>query len=377
MIALGNAIRSYTTGYIENMKDRLEYIVDFMYDNYDALNEAKTCELLCDIFTAEGFTVNRDIAGIKNSFKASFGSSGKTIAYICDYDSKPAAANVCSHNFTSAMNAGAALGLKRAIKEIEGTVVVFGCPKNSKAAMLDNGQFEGVDAVICGHASTKTYESGTSLGCSYVDFTFRSKKNNPKIDVQSSANLQNPSILLLNLIELYKSNYTGEAIITGAIENKFGCDGTTIEESKCKLTIKAFDKDFIEFTKNKLLEGAKFCASFYDFNVKHTQNHCNYTPLKTHSELSKIASHNLKECGIINIHAPVTLTEGVDLGIISEKIPTINPGIGICKKETSFTVVEFNKTAKSPHSKENMVKAACALALTGVDVIQSPNIINA
>jgi metal-dependent amidase/aminoacylase/carboxypeptidase family protein len=273
------------------------------------------------------------------------------------------------------MNAGAALGLKRAITEIGGRVIVFGCPNGSKLNMLNNGEFDDIDAVICGHAATKTYESGTSLGCTYVDFTFRNKKSPSKIEAQSMVTPQNPAIQLFSLIETFKANYPGKVLINGTLENKIGCDDIVPGETKCSFSIKAFDKTFIDFARNKLVESAKFCARFYDCSLRYNNSHKSYLPLKTHNELSKIASHNLQERGIINIHGPVTLSEGFELGNISAGIPTINPGIGICKKDSTFTVSEFNKTARSPHAKENMLRAACALALTGVDAIQNPELL--
>lgn len=375
MIALGNTVRACTTGYVENVKEQLEYIVDFMYDNYDSLNEATTCGLLCDLFSKEGFEIERNLLGLKDSFKASFGNEGPTIAYICEYSSNSTASSKCSHNYTSAMNAGAALGLKRAINEIGGRVIVFGCPQNSKVPMLNNGAFDNIAAVICGHAASKTYESGSSLGYVGIDFTFHSKKILSKIELQSTINPQNPAIFLLNLIEMHKATYPAKSIISGVIENTFTCNSLIPEESLCKLTINAFDEEFVEFTKSKIIEGAKFCGKFYNCNIKFNQSSHNYLPLKTHTELSKIASHNLKECGIINIHGPITLDLGIDLGNISAMVPTINPGIGVCKNETNLTSDEFNKNAKSSYSKENMIKAACALALTGVDVIQKPEVL--
>jgi metal-dependent amidase/aminoacylase/carboxypeptidase family protein len=236
--------------------------------------------------------------------------------------------------------------------------------------MLNQGEFDGIDVVISGHASTKTYESGSSLGCAQLDISFKAKKNLSTQEMQNTINTQNPSLLLFNLTELYKASYPLKGIITGVMENKLSCDSLIPLETICRFKIKATDKGFIEYTKTKLIESAKFSARFYDCNIKYNQIESSFIPLKTNSELSKLASHNLKECGIINIHAPVIHTEGLDLGNVSVKIPTINPGIGICKKETNFTIEEFNKTAKSSYAKENLIKAACALALTGVDVIQ-------
>jgi metal-dependent amidase/aminoacylase/carboxypeptidase family protein len=369
---MGDTVRACTTGYIQNLKNRLEYIVDFMYDDSGSLNEERSRTLLCDLFTSEGFNVEKDVYDVKNSFKATYGNEPTGIAYICDYDSNSKVSNVCSHNFTSAMNAGAALGLKRAITEIGGSVTVFGCPSNSKIKLLNMGAFNGTNAIICGHATYKTSESGSSLGSTSIDFTFKRKKSGNEIEVMGIASSLNPCILLFNLSELFKANYPAKFILNYTIKNN---NDFTPEETSCSFTVKGCERNIINFATEELIECAKFAARLYGFTVKCNKAEHSYEPLKTHPELSRIACHNLKECGITNIHAPVIIGEGIDLGNISNMIPTINPGIGICKKDLNLTAEEFNKTVRSPFSKENMIKAACALALTGVDVIQKPEVL--
>jgi len=369
---MGNTIRSSTTGYIENIKNRLEYIVDFMYDDSDTLNEERSSGLLCDLFTSENFTLERNIFDVQNSFKASYGNGGPKVAYICDYDSTFKSSNVCNHNFTSAMNAGAAVGLKRAVSEIGGQVIVYGCPSNSKIKLLSKGAFNGVDAVICGHATYKTSESGSSLGSANIEFIFKRKKVVTGAQIKGIASSLNPCILLFNLSELFKANYPAKFILNYSIKND---NDFAPEETSCNFIVKGRDKNIINFAADELIECAKFAARLYGFTVKCNKSDNKYEPLKTHAELSKISCHNLKECGIVNIHAPVTISDGIDLGNISNLIPTINPGIGICKKETNLSPAEFVKNARSPFAKENMIKASCALALTGVDIIQKPDIL--
>lgn len=376
MIFLGNAIRSFTTGYVESIKDRLEYIVDFMYGSSEPLNEEKSCGLLCDIFSSEGFDIKRNISDINNSFRSSFGNGSPTIAYICNYGCDKQSLSRYSHNFTCAISTGAALGLKRAIGEVGGKVVVFGCPSDSKIEMLNKGEFNDINAIICGHASYKTSESGSSLGCKTIDFIFKRKKSNSTIEAPSISNAISPCTLLFNLSELLKANYPGKVIINGVIKNIMNSADLITEETECSFSVKGLQENIIDFVSNELIDCAKFSGKMYECNVSYSQSKNKYIPLKTHSELSKIACHNLKECGIINIHAPITISDGIDIGAISAVIPTINPGIGISEKEVQLNYDDFNKRAKSPYAKENMIKAACAFALTGVDVIQSPDILN-
>jgi metal-dependent amidase/aminoacylase/carboxypeptidase family protein len=100
-----------------------------------------------------------------------------------------------------------------------------------------------------------------------------------------------------------------------------------------------------------------------------------YMPLKTHHQLSKIACHNFKERGITEIHGPVTVPTSLDIGNISHRIPTINPYIGICEEPVRYYTKEFSDCTITSYAKETALKAAVALALTGVDIIQSPDIL--
>jgi metal-dependent amidase/aminoacylase/carboxypeptidase family protein len=145
-----NNTRYIVAGYVENAKDRIEHIIDYLYKNPEvSFNEYKASELLCSILSEEGFQITKDAAGVKNSFTAVYGTSKPRIAYICEYDAADGIGHGNGHNITAAINTGAAIGLKRIVDEIGGSVMVIGCPAeekhHTKVLMLNNGIFEGID----------------------------------------------------------------------------------------------------------------------------------------------------------------------------------------------------------------------------------------
>ncbi|EYE89847.1 hypothetical protein Q428_00020 [Fervidicella metallireducens AeB] len=377
---MSNAVRAMVAGYVENFKDKLEYIVDTLYKNPElSFNEEKSSEILISILKDEGFKITENVANINYSFKAEYGSSSPKIAYLCEYDAVKNMGHANGHNITSAINLGAAVGLKRGIEKIGGSVVLIGCPAEnkypSKIVMLSEGVFSDVDAIICGHAMDKTCESGSSLGMSIVDLTFIGRQAHSSLNLKEGINAITPCVMLFNLIESLKNKYHHRGFINGIITNG-GDDISLIPgEVSCSFMVKSADKKVISDILNQIINSADFTAKLYNCKVDYKVSEHEYLPLITNHDLSTIACHNLKERGIINIHGSITSLASLDIGNVSQIIPTIHPYIGICEEPTQYYSKEFADCTITSYAKENMLKAACALALTGIDIIQNPDII--
>lgn len=260
--------RFLVTGYVENSKDKLNSIVDYIYKySKSPDNKINPSEFIIAILKKEGFYIKKDTHSIKNSFIAHYKDKSPKVLYICQFDEIQTGRG---SNIGSAINIGAAIGLRRILDDIGGSVFLFGCPiSNKKCSVLELqklGTFDKMDAVICAQAFDRTCQSGSSLDSSFL-------------------------------------------------------------------------------------------------------------PLKTHPELSKVLSHNLKESGIINVNGPIDTLKPQGLGNISHKIPTVSPYIGICPEGVLYGTREFDECTIEEFSKEIMIKAACALALTGLDIIQMPSIL--
>lgn len=139
-----------------------------------ALREVESADLLADILEAEGFTVERGVAGMPTAFVASYGSGEPVIGILAEYDALPGVGNAavprkearkdgvtsgqgCGHNLFGAASVGAALALKRAMaaQGTGGTVKLFGSPAEEtvvgKVYMAKAGLFDDADAVLEWH----------------------------------------------------------------------------------------------------------------------------------------------------------------------------------------------------------------------------------
>jgi amidohydrolase len=112
-------------------------------------------DLLTNVLEGEGLDVERHAFGLDTAFAATAGSSGPTIAVLCEYDALPGIGHACGHNIIATAGLGAGLAAAAIAEEAGGRVIVLGTPAEEggggKIKMAQRGAFEGVDAALMVH----------------------------------------------------------------------------------------------------------------------------------------------------------------------------------------------------------------------------------
>lgn len=143
-----------------------------------ALEEVRSAKALADFAEAEGFTVERGVAGLPTAFVASYGRGRPVIGVLGEYDALPglsqkprsakealepgAPGHGCGHNLLGAAALGAALAVKdlMAAGKLEGTVRFYGTPAEErvggKVYMVREGLFKDLDVCLNWHPGDKT-----------------------------------------------------------------------------------------------------------------------------------------------------------------------------------------------------------------------------
>lgn len=140
--------------------------------------EVKSSALLQDRLKKNGFTVKPGVAGMPTAFVASFkNGAGPVIGILAEYDALPGlqqdavpvrretpgkdAAHGCGHNLFGAASVGAAIALKQWMieKGVKGEIRVFGAPAeeggSGKVYLVREGLFNDVDTVLHWHPSDR------------------------------------------------------------------------------------------------------------------------------------------------------------------------------------------------------------------------------
>ena len=150
------------------------------------MQEFKSSGLLIKTLEEEGFTVQRNVAGMPTCFTASWGEGKPVIGVLGEFDALPmisqkalvpkkdplvtgAPGHGCGHNMMGAAGIASVIAVKRSMEKhnIKGTIRFYGSPAEetviSRPYMVKAGLFDDVDAVIDNHAGSG-FETGYGVG---------------------------------------------------------------------------------------------------------------------------------------------------------------------------------------------------------------------
>jgi amidohydrolase len=151
-----SAVKERIKGEVES---RAEVLIDASHQihahpelNYE---ERFAHDLLTSVLAGEGLAVDEHAFGLETAFVARAGSSGPTIAVLCEYDALPGLGHACGHNIIATAGLGAGLAAAAIAEEVGARIVVLGTPAEEggggKILMAQRGAFDGVDAALMVH----------------------------------------------------------------------------------------------------------------------------------------------------------------------------------------------------------------------------------
>ena len=138
-----------------------------------AFEENQSSKILADYAEAQGFKVERGVAGEPTAFVATYGSGRPVISVLGEFDALPGLSQKteptknpvvdgnpghgCGHNLFGAASLGAAIAIKEQIEngKLKGTVIFFGTPSEEKYFgkiwMVKAGLWDDVDVNVSWH----------------------------------------------------------------------------------------------------------------------------------------------------------------------------------------------------------------------------------
>lgn len=142
------------------------------------LQETRSAQELITVLEANGFQIDRGVAGMPTAFVATFGSGRPVVGILAEYDALPGlsqdaspdrkerpgvtAGHGCGHSVFGTASTAAAIAAKRAIESgaARGTIRLYGTPAEEtgigKTYMLREGMFKDADVILSWHAADTT-----------------------------------------------------------------------------------------------------------------------------------------------------------------------------------------------------------------------------
>ncbi|WP_225803304.1 amidohydrolase [Streptomyces sp. NK15101] len=353
-------------------------------DPETAYEEHRAAGLLAGELEREGFEVRRGVADLPTAFVARAGSAtggreGPSVALLMEYDALPLLGHACGHNLIAAAGLGAALAVRAALGEVEGTLLAVGTPAEErgggKVAEVAAGVFEGVDAALMFHPGVHDWTWAPLTASAQVRVGFHGRAAHPTGSPTEGIDALGALIQLFNTLGVLGRRLPTGSHVQGIVTDGGRATNLVPAYAEGLFGLRGETTSALERLVEELRSCAEGVALATRTRVEVTDVGGRYEHFRDNEVLSALFAGHLDRAGI-RLSEP---TAGVylgssDFGNVSTRVPGIHPWIAIMGPEASDHTPEFAEAAAGPRARHVMSAAAEALACTAADVLLRPDV---
>ena len=366
---------------LEIRRSELVRLSSDIHDNPElGFQEVKAVSWLSNYLENNGFCVEKGVAGLATAFQATYGEGKPKIAVLAEYDALPGIGHGCGHNIIAASAVGAGVASKIVVDNLGGSIIILGTPGEEtfggKIDMIKAGIFDDVDVAMMVHPSVLNMAIYRTLACLPLEVEFFGKAVHAAIHPAEGVNALEAIILAFNSINSLRQHIKEQARIHGIITNGGEAPNVVPAYSAAKFIIRAPDYAYLEELQGKVLNCFKGASSASGARLKYRWGEKVYAPIKNNVAMARLFSDNLELLGrkldIFDSQGPFGSS---DIGNVSEVVPSMHPMVAIASPPVSLHSTEFASAAASEAGYQGLLDAAKAMAMTVVDIIGRPGVL--
>ena len=376
------------------LKDTLARAVDRLGDDLEKLShrihanpelgyqEVKAAAWLTEFLDAQGFKVERGVAGVETAFRATIETGdGPTIAILCEYDALPQIGHACGHNIIATAGVGAGAGLAAVRDKLpKGRVQVIGTPAEEggggKVKLIEGGVFKGVDAAMMVHGFDRWIGHSDLLGIVRVGFEFTGKAAHASADPWEGVNALDAAIQTYNNVAMLRQQVRPDARIHGIITHGGAAPNIIPEFAAAIFYVRSINIAYMWELQKRVIRCAEGAAKAAGCELKVIEHRDTvYEPMKRNRALLDTFRANLTTFGVTESPEPTDRMGSSDVGNVSQVIPAIQPMVKIAPDGTPIHSRAFEAAAKSPLAREGMLISAKTMAMTVCDLLADPALV--
>jgi amidohydrolase len=366
---------------VEDWRQELIRLADQIHANPEvAFEEHESAALLSQTLEANGFIVERGVAGLETAFVATRTGKpgGPRVAFLAEYDALPGLGHACGHNLIGTSAVGAALVLATALPELAGTVQVIGTPAEEggggKALLVAAGVFDAVDAAMMVHPSDKNMTRRRSLTSFKLSIEFFGKPAHAAAKPDEGINALEAMILTYNAINALRQHLRDDARIHGVITHGGEAPNIVPDYTAAHFYVRAADTSYCTLVLERVRACAEGAAQATGARVEFKEYAPRYDAMLPNPKLADLVEANMAALGIqFRGPEPDERMGSSDMGNVSHVVPALHPYVAIVPDGVGGHTVEFREAAGSPAGHEGMIQAAKLMAMTGLDLLAVPS----
>ncbi|WP_416445533.1 amidohydrolase [Leeuwenhoekiella sp. A16] len=390
--------------------------------------EEKSVALLEKTLKDEGFKIENAVAGMPTAFIASYGSGAPVIAVLGEYDALPGlsqkavahkesmgavAGHACGHHLFGTASTAAAIAMKDYLKANgkSGTIKFYGCPAeeggSGKVYLTREGMFDGVDVALNWHPGNKNAANpGAALANKSAKFRFHGVSAHAAAAPEKGRSALDAVEAMDYMVNMMREHVPMESRIHYVITDGGKAPNVVPDYAEVYYYARHPQRDVVVDIFDRMVKAAEGAALGTGTTMDYEMIGGTHE-LLANLTLQKLMYDNLKEVGgytytaeekafaeeiskSLNVSLDMSNVEGVE-----EFDPNAKPGGSTDVGDVSFTIPTVGMSAAtwvpgtSAHSwqavaaggmsigEKGMMVAAKTIALTGMDLIDNPELVAA
>ncbi|XP_076311243.1 xaa-Arg dipeptidase-like isoform X1 [Tachypleus tridentatus] len=376
---------------IETEKEKFDAISKEVWRNPELrFEERHAHNLLADALEQEGFKVQRNYI-LPTAFRAEYPpdkSSEKQVqvALMCEYDALPSIGHACGHNLIAESSLAAGFGIKAALEtdpSIIGKVIVIGTPAEEggggKNILQEGGAFIGIDVALMAHPSPTDHLFPPFIANKRITVDYKGKAAHASGFPWEGINALDAAVACYNSFAFLRQQIKPTNRIHAIITKGGDIEGVIPEEAQMKIVFRAANMEDMKSLQEKVIACIFAAATSTGCEVMYNIHERSYKHLLTNKELANTYKKHAEAMGVVfqdGDHKAIPFMASTDMGNVSHVVPSIHPTFSINTSAPNHSKV-FTEAAGAPAAQIPTLNAAKAMALTGLEVMQSTELLNA
>ena len=375
-------LKDQAKGEIETRRDELSELSLRIHSNPEVgLQEVKAAAWLTQYLEENGFSIERGICELPTAFRGSYGQGKPVITILGEYDALPKVGHACGHNLIATCAVGAGVASKPAIDQFGGKIMVIGTPaeelQGGKVTMADRGAFNNLDAVMIVHPEVYDCATTQALACQSLEVEFFGKAAHAAARPEAGINALEAMINSFTAINSLRQHIRDKARIHGIITDGGEAANIVPAHSAALFLVRAADDTYLDELKERVINCFIGAATASGARLEYKWGDIRYAPMRNNLTLAQLFRENMQSLGRkVRLDDTHQRFGSTDMGNVSQLVPSIHPYVAIAPEGVLIHSPQFALAAASEAGIHGLLDAAKALAMTVIDLVANPEMIN-
>lgn len=354
-------------------------------------DEDHAADVLGGLLTAAGLRVERGIADMPTAFRCEIrGASGAlrpAIAFLGEMDALPGIGHACGHNLIGAAAVGAGLGVAAVADAFPGAAVVLGCPAEEstvdgaggKIWLVRAGAFRDIDAALMMHGGGRdVMPLISSLAVVGYEFAFRGKAAHAASAPEQGINALDGVLHTFAAVNALRQHVRPDVRIHGIITEGGVAPNIVPERAVCRFRVRAADRRYLAEVAEKVVNCARAGALASGAELTAREDAPMYEETRPNAVIGHAFARNLQALGrTVEIATGQAGSWSTDFGNVSQVVPGMAVTIAMTDESVPVHSAAFAAAAASPRGREALLDSAKAMAMTAIDLMAEPSLLEA